>query len=102
MHFWRGYPAADANASRPADRLASALRWGATAVQHQGTLLSRVDDRIPVHVTVADPMSHLASSRRPDEDLELLASDCYVDPASALVSPENHNGGVYGSDQRLV
>jgi 1-phosphofructokinase len=53
--FLAGYLAPDANASLPADRLASALRWGATAVQHQGTLLSRVDDRIPVHVTAADP-----------------------------------------------
>jgi hypothetical protein len=53
--FLAGYLAADANGSRPADRLASALRWGATAVQHQGTLLSRVDDRISVHVTAADP-----------------------------------------------
>jgi len=52
--FLAGYLAADANASLPADRLASALRWGATAVQQQGTLLSRVDDRIPVHITAAD------------------------------------------------
>jgi 1-phosphofructokinase len=55
-----GYLAMDANASRPADRLAAALRWGATAVQQQGTLLSRVDDRIPVHITAADP--HVALS----------------------------------------
>jgi 1-phosphofructokinase len=50
--FLAGYLAADANPAP--DRLASALRWGATAVQHQGTLLSRVDDRIPVYVTAAD------------------------------------------------
>jgi 1-phosphofructokinase len=62
--FLAGYLAADADGSLPADRLASALRWGATAVQHQGTLLSRVDDRIPVHVTAADPnvtLSELAT-----------------------------------------
>jgi 1-phosphofructokinase len=62
--FLAGYLAADANASLPADRLASALRWGATAVQRKGTLLSRVDDSIPVHVTAADPnvtLSELAT-----------------------------------------
>ena len=32
-------------------------------------------------------MSRLASLRRRDEELELLASDYYVDPESALVSP---------------
>ena len=37
--FLAGYLAADANASLPADRLALALRWGATAVQQQGTLV---------------------------------------------------------------
>jgi 1-phosphofructokinase len=62
--FLAGYLAADANASLPADRLASALRWGATAVQGKGTLLSRVDDSIPAHVTAADPnvtLSELAT-----------------------------------------
>ena len=53
--FLAGYLAADANSSLPADRLAVALRWGATAVQHQGTLFPRVDDRIPVSVAAADP-----------------------------------------------
>jgi 1-phosphofructokinase len=53
--FLAGYLAADANASLPADRLALALRWGATAVQQQGTLLHGVDDRISVYVTAADP-----------------------------------------------
>ena len=60
-----GYLAADANASLPADRLASALRWAATAVQHQGTLLSRVDDRIAVHVTAADPSVTLSEPATP-------------------------------------
>jgi 1-phosphofructokinase len=63
--FLAGYLAADTNALLPADRLASALRWGATAVQHQGTLLSRVDDRIPVHVTVADPNVALSEPATP-------------------------------------
>jgi 1-phosphofructokinase len=63
--FLAGYLAADASASLPADRLASALRWGATAVQHQGTLLSRVDDRIPVHVTAADPNVTLSEPATP-------------------------------------
>jgi 1-phosphofructokinase len=53
--FLAGYFATDATASLPADRLASALRWGATAVQHEGTLLSRVDDGVPVYITAADP-----------------------------------------------
>jgi 1-phosphofructokinase len=60
-----GYLAADANASLPADRLASALRWGATAVQHQGTLLSRADDGIAVHVTAADPNVTLSEPAMP-------------------------------------
>jgi hypothetical protein len=64
--FMAGYFAAVANASLPpTDRLASALRWGATAVQHQGTLLSRVDDRIPVHVTAADPNVVLSEPATP-------------------------------------
>ena len=63
--FLAGYLAADASASLRADRLASALRWGATAVQHQGTLLSRVDDRIPVHVTAADPNVALSEPATP-------------------------------------
>ena len=61
--FLAGYLAADANAAP--DRLASALRWGATAVQHQGTLLSRVDDSIPVHVTAADPNVALSEPATP-------------------------------------
>jgi 1-phosphofructokinase len=61
--FLAGYLAADANP--PADRLASALRWGATAVQHQGTLLSGVDDRISVHVTAADPKVALSEPAAP-------------------------------------
>jgi 1-phosphofructokinase len=63
--FLAGYLAADASASLRADRLASALRWGATAVQHQGTLSSRVDDRIPVHVTAADPDFTLSEPATP-------------------------------------
>ena len=63
--FLAGYLAADANASLPADRLASALQWGATAVQTQGTLLSRVDDRISVHVTAADPDITLSEPATP-------------------------------------
>jgi 1-phosphofructokinase len=63
--FLAGYLAADASASLRADRLASALRWGATAVQHQGTLLSRVDDRIPVHVTAADSNVALSEPATP-------------------------------------
>jgi 1-phosphofructokinase len=61
--FLAGYLAADANAAP--DRLASALRWGATAVQHQGTLLSRVDDSVPVHVTAADPNVALSEPATP-------------------------------------
>jgi 1-phosphofructokinase len=63
--FLAGYLAADASALLAADRLASALRWGATAVQHQGTLLSRVDDRIPVHITPADPDVTLSEPATP-------------------------------------
>jgi 1-phosphofructokinase len=61
--FLAGYLAADAHPAP--DRLASALRWGATAVQHQGTLLSRVDDRIPLHVTAADPNVALSEPALP-------------------------------------
>jgi 1-phosphofructokinase len=61
--FLAGYLAADANAAP--DRLASALRWGATAVQHQGTLLSRVDDSIPVQVTAADRNAPLSEPATP-------------------------------------
>jgi 1-phosphofructokinase len=53
--FLAGYLAAENNGLPPAARLSWALRWGETAVQHQGTLLLRVDDRIPVHVAEADP-----------------------------------------------
>jgi 1-phosphofructokinase len=63
--FLAGYLAADATASTPADRLASALQWGATAVQHHGTLLSRVDDRIPVYVGAADPSVALSEPATP-------------------------------------
>jgi 1-phosphofructokinase len=63
--FLAGYLAADVNASPPADRLASALRWGATAVQHQGTLLSRDDDSIPVYVAAADPTVTLSEPATP-------------------------------------
>jgi 1-phosphofructokinase len=63
--FLAGYLAADANASLPEDQLASALRWGATAVQQQGTLLSQIDDRIPVHVTAADPSVRLSEPATP-------------------------------------
>lgn len=63
--FLAGYLAADGNPSLPADRLASALRWGATAVQHQGTLLPRVDDRIPVDVATADPTVALSEPATP-------------------------------------
>jgi 1-phosphofructokinase len=68
--FLAGYLAADANALRPEDRLTWALRWGATAVQHQRTLFSRVDDRIPVRVAAADPSVTLASRRSRDVDPE--------------------------------
>jgi 1-phosphofructokinase len=63
--FLAGYLAADANALLPTDRLASALRWGATAVQHHGTLLPRVDARIPVHVIAADPKITLSEPATP-------------------------------------
>ncbi|MFL6047369.1 MAG: 1-phosphofructokinase family hexose kinase [Propionibacteriaceae bacterium] len=63
--FLAGYLAADANESLPADRLASAVRWGVTAVQHHGTLLPRVDDRIPVRVTAADPNVTLSEPATP-------------------------------------
>ena len=63
--FLAGYLAADASALLPADRLTWALRWGATAVQHQGTLLSRVDDRIPVHITAAEPGVALSEPATP-------------------------------------
>jgi 1-phosphofructokinase len=63
--FLAGYLAADANALRPEDRLTWALRWGATAVQHQGTLFSRVDDRIPVRVAAADPSVTLSEPAKP-------------------------------------
>jgi 1-phosphofructokinase len=63
--FLAGYLAADANASPPADRLASALQWGAAAVQHHGTLLSRVDDRIPVYIATADPSVALSEPATP-------------------------------------
>jgi 1-phosphofructokinase len=54
--FLAGYLAADhIGGSTSEDRLASALRWGATAVQHQGTLFSGVDDRVAVEVRMADP-----------------------------------------------
>jgi 1-phosphofructokinase len=63
--FLAGYLAADANALLPADRLALALRWGGTAVQQHGTLLSRVDDRISVRVTTADPKIALSEPATP-------------------------------------
>lgn len=63
--FLAGYLAAAANGSPPADRLALALRWGATAVQHQGTLFSQVDDRIPVFVAAADPSVTLREPAAP-------------------------------------
>jgi 1-phosphofructokinase len=63
--FLAGYLAADANALLRADRLTWALRWGATAVQHQGTLFSRVDDRIPVRVAAADPSVTLSEPATP-------------------------------------
>jgi 1-phosphofructokinase len=63
--FLAGYLAADANASPPADRLVAALRWGATAVQHHGTLFPRVDDRIPVGVTAADANVTLSEPATP-------------------------------------
>src|SRR5215217_2047041 len=63
--FLAGYLAAAANGSPPADRLTLALRWGATAVQHQGTLFSQVDDRIPVVVAAADPSVTLSEPAAP-------------------------------------
>ena len=63
--FLAGYLAADATALEPADRLAWALRWGATAVQHQGTLLARVNDRIAVQVSAADPNVTLSEPATP-------------------------------------
>jgi hypothetical protein len=41
------------------------LRWGATAVQHHGTLFPRVDDRIPVGVTAADANVTLSEPATP-------------------------------------
>jgi 1-phosphofructokinase len=70
--FLAGYLAAAANGSSPTDRLALALRWGATAVQHQGTLFSQVDERIPVFVAAADPSVTLSEPLRPDQDPESL------------------------------
>jgi 1-phosphofructokinase len=64
--FLAGYLAAEGNLrDTPADRLARALRWGATAVQHQGTLLSGADDRVVVHVAAADPMVKLKEPATP-------------------------------------
>jgi len=63
--FLAGYLAAAANELLPADRLAWALRWGATAVRHQGTLFSRVDDGIPVRVAAADPSVTLSEPATP-------------------------------------
>jgi 1-phosphofructokinase len=63
--FLAGYLAADAHGLLPADRLAWALRWGATAVQHQGTLFRRVDDGIPVYVAAADPSVTLSEPVTP-------------------------------------
>jgi hypothetical protein len=64
------YLVADANALGPEDRLTWALRCRVTAVQHQGTLFSRVDDRIPVRVAAADPNITLSSRQNRDEDPE--------------------------------
>jgi 1-phosphofructokinase len=63
--FLAGYLAADASALPPADRLAWAVRWGATAVQQQGTLFARVDDDIPVYVAAADPSVTLSEPATP-------------------------------------
>ena len=63
--FLAGYLAAAANGSPPPDRLTLALRWGATAVQHQGTLFSQVDERIPVFVAAADPTVTLSEPAAP-------------------------------------
>ena len=63
--FLAGYLVAAANRSLPADRLTLALRWGATAVQHQGTLFSKVDERIPVFVAAADPSVRLTEPVAP-------------------------------------
>jgi hypothetical protein len=54
-HFWLVTSRQRATGYHPQLGFPGALRWGGTAVQHQGTLLSRVDDRIPVHVAEADP-----------------------------------------------
>jgi 1-phosphofructokinase len=61
-----GYLASNGGAP---DRLGRALRWGATAVQHQGTLLARVDDRVVVHVSTADPNVRLNEPARPPRAL---------------------------------
>jgi 1-phosphofructokinase len=63
--FLAGYLAADASALLPADRLTWALRWGATTVQHRGTLLSRVDHRIPVRIAAAEPGVALSEPATP-------------------------------------
>ncbi|MGI8870313.1 MAG: 1-phosphofructokinase family hexose kinase [Mycobacteriales bacterium] len=49
-----GYLIAAGLHSSAADRLATALRWGATAVAHAGTLVSRPDPAIDVHLHPLD------------------------------------------------
>jgi 1-phosphofructokinase len=63
--FLAGYLAAAARGSPAADRLTLALRWGAAAVQHPGTLFSQVDERIPVFVAAPDPSVALSEPAAP-------------------------------------
>jgi 1-phosphofructokinase len=64
--FLAGYLAADVSGvTTSSDRLASALRWGATAVQHNGTLFSDLDNRVVVHVAAAEPSLALSEPAAP-------------------------------------
>jgi 1-phosphofructokinase len=64
--FLAGYLAADdGGAGTSADRLATALRWGATAVQHEGTLFSVLDDRVAVRVGAPDRAAVLSEPAAP-------------------------------------
>jgi 1-phosphofructokinase len=55
-----GWLAALHSGATTADALASALRFGATAVEHEGTLLGVPDPRRPVTITAADARAPIA------------------------------------------